>query len=247
MSEVSQYPKAVAAPAALLTCALAAMLAGCGKSEKIPTTAERLASVQQKQETQPDFYIPRKTVDYMGDLKSLKDAPASAPAAPPTVTAPAAPRTAEPARAPDPVKPAETRPAPQETKTAAAAAPEPAKPAVTPVAAPPSPAAPANNVVASAAPSARPAAPQESPAAINVISRAQPEFPREALRQGIESGTVRARLTISANGEVTNVAILQAQPARVFDRSVQTALRKWRFNPGADNRSYDTEVGFKAN
>jgi len=28
---------------------------------------------------------------------------------------------------------------------------------------------------------------------------------------------------------------------------VQSALARWKFNPGADNRSYETEVGFKAN
>ena len=81
---------------------------------------------------------------------------------------------------------------------------------------------------------------------VSVVSREQPAFPREALRSGIESGTVRARLTISAAGEVTNVAILQAQPARVFDRSVQTALGRWKFNPGTEGRTFDTEIAFKA-
>jgi outer membrane biosynthesis protein TonB len=42
------------------------------------------------------------------------------------------------------------------------------------------------------------------------------------------------------------VAILKAEPARVFDRSVQQALGRWKFNPGADGRTFDTEVGFKA-
>ena len=79
-----------------------------------------------------------------------------------------------------------------------------------------------------------------------MISREQPEFPREALRAGVENGTVRARLTISASGEVTSVAILKAEPSRVFDRSVQQALSRWKFNAGADGRTFDTEVGFKA-
>ena len=66
------------------------------------------------------------------------------------------------------------------------------------------------------------------------------------MRAGVETGTVRARMTISASGEVTNVAILKAEPARVFDRSVQQALSRWKFNAGADGRSFDTEVGFKS-
>lgn len=230
---------AAVAPASrlLLGLAAASLLAACGKSDRIPTTAERLASVQSKQETQPDFYVPRKTVDYMGDLKSLKDAPAKPEPAP---------VKAEPAR-PAPV---EAKPAPVETKVAATPAPAPVQPAPAPVQTPPpSAAAPASNVVASAAPTARPTPPPTKDVVpiISVVSRENPQFPREATRAGIETGTVRARLTINAAGDVTNVAIVQAQPARVFDRSVQSALSRWKFNPGADNRFYETEIGFKAN
>ena len=214
-----------------VTIALA--LSACGKSERVPTTAERLSSVQQKQETQPDFYVPRKTVDYMADLKSLKDAP------PKVEPVPAA--KAEPSKA------VETRSAPQETKVAAAPAPAPT-PVPQPVTPPPTAAAPPPNVVASAAPTARPAPPrQDAVPVISVVSREQPAFPREALRSGVENGTVRARLTINAAGDVTNVSILQAQPARVFDRSVQSALSRWKFNPGTEGRTFDTEIGFKAN
>ena len=208
-----------------------AAISACEKTEKIPTTAERLSSVQQKQETQPDFFVPRKTVDYMTDLKSLKDTPA---------------RT-EPAPRAEPAKPVETRP--QESKVAAAPAPVPAAPVVSqPTPAPaPATAAPASNVVASAAPTARPAAPRtDAVPVVSVVSREQPAFPREALRSGIDTGTVRARMTISASGDVTNVAILQAQPTRVFDRSVQTALTRWKFNPGTEGRTFDTEIAFKA-
>jgi len=229
--------KRSATPVSHLVLGLTAtcLLAACGKSERIPTTAERLSSVQTKQETQPDFYVPRKTVDYMTDLKGLKDAPAK-------------PDTAAP-----PVKAEPAKPAPVETKVAAAPAPAPAPVQVAPAPVvqtpPPAAAAPASNVVASAAPTARPAPPpsRDVTPIISVVSRESPQFPREAQRAGIESGTVRAKLTINAAGDVTNVAILQAQPVRVFDRSVQTALIRWKFNPGVDNRSYETEIAFKAN
>ena len=206
-------------------------LSGCGKGEKIPTTQERLSSVQQKQETQPDFYVPRKTVDYMTDLKSLKDTPAKP--------------EPSPARA-ESVKSVDTKPALQESRIAAATAPAPTQAAPPPATTPPAAAAPAGNVVASSAPTARPSPKQEVAADVSVVSREQPAFPREALRAGIESGTVRARVTINAAGEVTNVARLQSQPARVFDRAVQQALGRWKFNTGADGRTLDTEVGFKA-
>jgi protein TonB len=240
--------------------AVTSNLSGCGKNEKIPTTADRLAAVQQKQETIPDFYVPRKTVDYMSDLKSLKDAPARNDR---SDSAPASTR-------PEPAKPLGSPPPAQESKVATAPEPTPApptlqtapttSPATAPTSAPtiaptatptpnaltPSASAPSSNVFASAAPTARPAPKEELAPAVSVISREQPEFPRDALRAGIESGSVRARLTISASGEVTDVSILQAQPPRVFDRSVKTALGRWRFNAGSNGRTFDTDVGFKA-
>lgn len=224
--------------AILCACTLIANLSGCGKSEKIPTTADRLAAVQQKQETQPDFYIPRKTVDYMADLKTLKDAPARVEPA----TAPARP---------EPARPIDTKTVSQDSKAAVAPEPAPVQPTPQPVQTPvqtpaPTTSAPPSNVVASSAPTARPAPKQEVAALVSVVSREQPDFPRDAMRAGIESGSVRARMTINAAGEVTDVAILQAQPPRVFDRSVRTALGRWKFNAGADGRTFDTEVGFKA-
>ena len=203
-----------------------AVLAACGKSDRTPTTTERLAAVQQQQATQPDFFVPRKTVDYMADLKSIKDAPPKAESVP---------AKAEASKPPDPkgsrVQPAETKPA-----SVAASAPPPA--------------APSANVVASAAPNAaatRPAPPsRDVTPVVAVVAREQPEFPREAMRAGIDTGNVRARLTINAAGDVTDVTILQAQPPRVFDRSVKQALVRWKFNAGTDGRSYETDVGFKA-
>ena len=105
-------------------------------------------------------------------------------------------------------------------------------------------ATPAPVVVASAAPTSRPAPSQDATPIVSVVAREQPEFPRDAARQGVESGAVRARLTINASGDVTNVAIVQARPLRVFDRAVTNALSRWKFNPGAENRTYDTEVSF---
>ena len=201
-------------------------LAACGKSDRPPTTTERLAAVQEKQATQPDFFVPRKTVDYMADLKSIKDAP------PKVESVPARAETPKP---PDPkgsrVQAAETKPA-----SAAASTPPPA--------------APSANVVASAAPNAaatRPVPPsRDVTPVVSVVAREQPEFPREAMRAGIDQGNVRAKLSINAAGDVTEVTILQAQPPRVFDRSVKQALARWKFNAGTDGRSYETDVGFKA-
>jgi protein TonB len=228
-----------------MTCLSAALVlfAGCQKTDLGPTTAERLKSAEQRQQTVPDFYVPRKTVDYMSDLKAIKEtaAPVELPkkdsnakdAKTVVAEAKAAPSkagtsatTVEPAKAP---------------VSAAPVAPPPVV-VTTPPRAPEPIAAPAPVVIASAAPTARPA--PEVSSLVTVLSRQQPDFPRDAARQGVESGSVRARITINGGGDVSNVTIIQARPLRVFDRSVVSALSLWKFNPGADGRTYDTEVSF---
>ena len=212
----------------LLPLTLAVALGACQKVETVPTTAERLKYVEQKQETQPDYYVPRKPVDYLKDMKLLKDNPAPKPAEPPAARATEAKQIVAEAK---PAAPVATTPAPTP-------APAPVQAAATPV-------APPANVVASAAPTARPIPPKENPAAVTVVSREQPDFPRDAARNGVESGSVRARAIIGATGTVSSVVILEARPPRVFDRAVTQALQRWKFNPGADGRSYEAEFNFK--
>ncbi len=200
-------------------------LTACDKSDRQMTTEERLKAVQTKQETQPDFFVPRKTVDYMADLKAIRDnAPKTEPSAKPEIVA----RT-EPQRA---ITQAETRPAASPiVPVPAPVTPQPAPQVIAPVVSAPAPVAVAP----------RPSADTTTTA----INREQPNFPREAVRQGVENGTVRARMSINAAGEVTAVTIVSARPARIFDREVQAALQRWKFNAGADGRSFETEVNFQ--
>ena len=204
----------------------------CQKSDSIPTTADRLKSVEQRQQTVPDFYVPRKAVDYMSDLKSIKENAAK----------PAAPIAATPAVRPvsQATTPVEAPPKVADAKPIIAAAPPPvtASPAPTPV-------APAPNIVANAQPTARPPPPKEVASTLTVVSREQPQFPKEAARSGVESGRVRAKMVIDAAGGVSSVVIVEATPSRVFDRSVSQALSRWKFNPGAEGRTYETEINFK--
>ena len=217
-------------PHLLVVLTLVTILSACQKAETVPTTAERLKYVEQKQQTEPDYYVPRKAVDYMSDLKSLKEnAPKAAPVPPPPPAAVAA-------------KAADTKPAVADARPVA---PVVVTPVPAPVQAVPAATAPATNVVASAAPTARPVPAKDVASAVTVLSREQPDFPREAVRAGVESGSVRARVVINAAGGVSSVVILEARPARVFDRSVSQALQRWKFNPGAEGRTYETEVNFK--
>jgi TonB family protein len=215
-------------------------LAACQKSDRQMTTEERLKAVQTKQETQPDFFVQRKSVDYMADLKNLRDTKtpekAEAPATPATArNDPTKAQPIAPAPAPTPAAPAVTTPAasalaPTTPSTTASSQPRPETQLAAPAAAPP-------------AATPRPAASGDT--SVTVVNREQPSFPREAVRSGVENGSVRARLTINATGDVTNVVIVSSRPARIFDREVTSTLQRWKFNPGADGRSFETEINFQ--
>ena len=138
-------------------------------------------------------------------------------------------------------------------------APTPA-PALTPVATPapvataPAPAAPAT-AAPTAAPAAAPAvvAPARAAAAtparatpapareIKLVNRVEPKFPRDS---DADKGTVRARLQVDAKGTVTGVEILEANPPRVFDRTVRSALQQWRYEPTGEAFSTLAEISF---
>ncbi|MBV8656948.1 MAG: energy transducer TonB [Burkholderiales bacterium] len=142
---------------------------------------------------------------------------------------------------------AATTPAAATPATAAAPAAKPAAPVVAaaptpaPVVAIPAPVAAVPAQVASAAPAAPKAAPNTKP-----IFREQPEFPREAATNGVDSGVVRARMSVDENGRVLKVDIVEAKPKHVFDRAVVAALSKWRFQPASSGFSVETEIDFKA-
>jgi periplasmic protein TonB len=77
-----------------------------------------------------------------------------------------------------------------------------------------------------------------------LVSKVDPEFPKEAVQAGESKGHVKARMTLSGTGEVVRVEILEAQPRRVFDRAVVKTLALWKYNQGADNRQIEIEVDF---
>jgi|TARA_Y100001949_G_scaffold135087_1_gene116604 protein TonB len=62
------------------------------------------------------------------------------------------------------------------------------------------------------------------------IVRIDPQWPREALVEGIE-GYVVVEVTIGADGSVKDVRVIQSEPRRMFDRNVIRAVLKWKFKP----------------
>ena len=81
------------------------------------------------------------------------------------------------------------------------------------------------------------------PALVRVSGEA-PVYPREAVRDGIESGRVVARVTVDAQGLVTDVDIVRSEPPRVFDRAAKTALASWKFRPPGQRHQGEVELNF---
>jgi TonB family protein len=164
------------------------------------------------------------------DLPSASKSPSkTAPAKEPEKAAPDAAKSRKPAPATDTAKlpPRKAEPG-KDTQPAAPPAAVPAQPRREP-----------------SPPVAAPLRPSALSGGLVPLTRVPVDFPKEAAREGITKGTVKARIAIDAAGKVTRVDILDSRPARVFDRAVRNALARWTFAPGADNRSYEIEIDFQ--
>lgn len=62
------------------------------------------------------------------------------------------------------------------------------------------------------------------------ISRNQPEYPRRALDMRLE-GYVIALFDINSNGRIENIRIIEAKPNNIFNRSVISAMKMWKYQP----------------
>ena len=62
------------------------------------------------------------------------------------------------------------------------------------------------------------------------IVRIDPQWPREALVEGIE-GYVIVEVIIAADGSVASAVVIESVPRRLFDRNVIQAVLKWKFKP----------------
>lgn len=77
-----------------------------------------------------------------------------------------------------------------------------------------------------------------------VVKKVPPEFPNEAAKRGISAGSVKAKVSIEADGKVSGVEILEAEPKKVFDRAVIAALMEWKFEPG-EKTTHEVKLVFK--
>jgi protein TonB len=76
------------------------------------------------------------------------------------------------------------------------------------------------------------------------IDKVDPVFPEKAIRDGVESGRVVARLQVDEKGLVSEVKIVEASPPRVFDREVIRALSRWKFQADGERYIAEVEINF---
>lgn len=62
------------------------------------------------------------------------------------------------------------------------------------------------------------------------ISRNQPEYPRRALDMRLE-GYVIVLFDINSNGRIENIRIIETKPNNIFNRSVISAMKMWKYQP----------------
>jgi len=63
------------------------------------------------------------------------------------------------------------------------------------------------------------------------LPRAAPPFPYRARQRNV-SGSVTVKLKVLADGSVTDIQILDAQPKGYFEETVLRTVPTWRFEPG---------------
>ena len=68
-------------------------------------------------------------------------------------------------------------------------------------------------------------------APLTTLARIPPVYPMRARRRGIE-GWVRVKFVVNKTGKVSSVTIVEAQPAGLFEQSVNRCVSTWRFKPG---------------
>ena len=60
------------------------------------------------------------------------------------------------------------------------------------------------------------------------LYKTEPVYPQTALMRGIE-GYVKLKFDIDPKGRVFNIRIIEAYPARIFNRSAKKAVASWKF------------------
>jgi protein TonB len=81
----------------------------------------------------------------------------------------------------------------------------------------------------------------EEPAIINAVA---PEYPRAAERREME-GFVLVSIDVDGSGSVSNVNVVSAEPAGIFEGAATKAVQRWKFEAGKPATGIMKKVVFK--
>lgn len=76
------------------------------------------------------------------------------------------------------------------------------------------------------------------------IVRVNPSYPAAAAQQGIE-GQVVMRFSVTTDGKVENIEIINAKPVGIFNEAAKTALSKWRYEPRFAGDGHQVALAFQ--
>ncbi len=79
---------------------------------------------------------------------------------------------------------------------------------------------------------------------VKPVKKVKPVYPREAEQQHIQ-GSVKVRLNVDVEGNVTEVQVLSADPPGVFEEAVLTAVKQYKFKKDGASYQADQLVVFK--
>lgn len=79
---------------------------------------------------------------------------------------------------------------------------------------------------------------------LQALKRVSPKYPRRAkLRK--KEGYVNLGFSISKNGDVFNVKVLDSNPKGVFEKASIKAIKRWRFKPSNEAKNATIKFNFK--
>ncbi|MEQ3652421.1 MAG: energy transducer TonB, partial [Glaciecola sp.] len=75
--------------------------------------------------------------------------------------------------------------------------------------------------------------------------RIAPNYPLEASQEGVE-GYVVLNFTVTSQGKVRGIEVVESSPVGVFDDAATKALAKWRYSPNESETTNATiQLDFK--
>ena len=72
--------------------------------------------------------------------------------------------------------------------------------------------------------------------------RTQPNYPIVAQQRGLE-GWVLLTYDVDTSGTLSNIAVIDSEPRKIFDKEAVRALRKWKFKPAMTKGQPIASVG----